>query len=72
LLDDKNIFESIIRGSGLKYPETVLKKKNGLIYDKSNIQIVTEVRLRETLEKTNLSEIFCKPASYSSGGKGIL
>src|SRR3989344_3471519 len=71
LLDDKNIFESIMKGSGLKYPETILKKKNGTIYDNKNERITTEVQLRELLDKTDESVIFCKPASYSSGGKGI-
>ncbi|MDP3899830.1 MAG: sugar-transfer associated ATP-grasp domain-containing protein [bacterium] len=71
LLDDKNIFESMIKGSGLRYAQTVLKKKNGCVYDQHGNRIVRQSQLQNTLDLIGHTVIFCKPASYSSGGKGI-
>jgi len=72
LLDDKNIFESIIKGSELSYPQTILKKKNGSSFDSNNNFITSDEDLKFVLNLCKSNKIFAKPASYSSGGKGIL
>lgn len=71
LLDDKIIFESIIRGSGLKFPETVLKRKNGCVYDSLDNLIDTSKKFDNILLRVLGDTVFVKPANYSSGGEGI-
>lgn len=71
LLDDKNVFEDICKSSNLPIPKTILKIKNGIIFD-GNGRILYSIELAiRYLNSISSDSIVCKPAKNSSGGKGI-
>ncbi|KPJ56535.1 hypothetical protein AMJ49_04640 [Parcubacteria bacterium DG_74_2] len=72
LLDDKNLFENILKSNNLPTPNTLLKIRKGLILNKNNHPISSEKEIEKILNKTEVSKIFLKPADCGSGGEEII
>jgi hypothetical protein len=71
ILDDKNLFESIISSSSIRYPRTLLKIRNGCLYDSDNYSVENADQLQIVLGQSIGDSVIVKPADYSSGGKSI-
>ena len=71
LLDDKNVFESMIKGYGIPHPKTVFKTLKKTPYGSEMDVVVNKDYFSSVLKKTNADILFCKPADCGSGGKGI-
>lgn len=72
LLDNKNIFETILNGSNLPYPRTILKIQKGIIFDSENKIIDSKQDFKKLIEKEKNNKLFLKPADCGSGGKEIV
>ncbi len=71
LLDDKNAFESMIKGYAVSYPKTIFKTLKNTIYDGDMGIVSNNDCFHQTLKNTNSPILFCKPADCGSGGNGI-
>lgn len=71
LLDDKNIFELIMKGSKIPIPDTIFKIQSKKVTDGNNNPI-NETEFQTILRGTSSLKIFAKPSKFGSGGKGIL
>lgn len=72
LLDNKNIFETILKGSNLSYPETILKIQDGIIFNSNNKVILSKYAFRKNVDNVKANLLFLKPADCGSGGKNII
>ena len=72
LLDNKNIFESILKGNTLPHPKTILKIQNGLIFDSNNRIISSVDDFQKVIYNITSKKLFLKPSDCGSGGKEIL
>ena len=64
--NDKNYYSKIF--AGIKQPETVVRKINGLVFDEDYKQISTEEAKTKLL---SCQEVICKPSQESGSGRGI-
>jgi len=71
LLDNKIVFERILKNSNIKFPETVLKIEKRTILDKEDHSINSPAELEAIIKKVKSNKIFIKPADCGSGGAGI-
>lgn len=65
--NDKNYYSKIF--SGIKQPEVVLRKINGLIFDDAFNQIALQDAKRRIQQ---YHEVICKPSQESGSGRGIM
>ena len=65
--NDKNYYCKIF--AGIKQPETVVRKINGLIFDDRFSQITPEEAKERILQH---HEVICKPSQESGSGRGIV
>ena len=72
LLEDKILFERIIRGSNLNFPNTIIKIKKNMVLDKDDSPINSSEELNKVINMIKSNKIFIKPSDCSSGGEGIL
>ena len=65
--NDKNYYSKIF--AGIRQPEVVVRKINGLIFDGDYHQLSPEAAKALILEN---SEVICKPSQESGSGRGIM
>ena len=65
--NDKNYYSKIF--SGIKQPEVVIRKINGLIFDEAFNQI-TAAKAKQRIRQHQ--EVICKPSQESGSGRGIM
>ena len=65
--NDKNYYSKIF--AGIKQPEVVVRKINGLIFDEQYHQISVMEAKEKILEN---KEVICKPSQESGSGRGIV
>ena len=65
--NDKNYYSRIF--AGIKQPEVVVRKINGLIFDENYHQISGEEAKQKILQ---YSEVICKPSQETGSGRGIM
>jgi len=71
LLDDKSVFEDMLRGQNISYPKTVLKIVKHTIFDSNSNVIKSNQQVTKELKKVKSKVLFCKPSDCGSGGKDI-
>lgn len=71
LLDDKNAFESMVKGFKIRFPNTIFKIIRKTIYDGEMNTITDPQMFAQVIKKAKSKTLFCKPADCGSGGKGI-
>ena len=67
--NDKNYYSKIF--AGIKQPEIVVRKINGLLFNGDYKQLSAEEALAMILEKTKTEEVICKPSQETGSGRGI-
>lgn len=65
--NDKNYYTKIF--SGIKQPETVIRKINGMIFDENYNPLSVEQAKDKVLQ---YDEVICKPSQESGSGRGIM
>lgn len=65
--NDKNYYSKIF--AGIKQPEVVIRKINGLIFDENYSQLTVDEAKQKILSH---SELICKPSQETGSGRGIM
>ncbi len=65
--NDKNYYSKIF--AGIKQPEVVVRKINGLVFDELYNQISVEEAKKRILQN---EEVICKPSQETGSGRGIM
>lgn len=72
LLDNKNIFETILRGGNLPCSTTILKIQDGVIFNQNNKIISSKKDFDKEIINIKTERVFLKPSDCGSGGKEII